>query len=158
MSCTEINISNYCMSVGSGIRSCTCKNTWPVNFLKILLLYSGCEIPRGLKYAISKYGNMCKRYMYLTTAATRPHRQAHWEGGRWGYFPGARTNRGPGAFVNANVVVICLYCITITIHFVLPKCIKLHHFQVFLKFFFLGENPQTPLHNKTKVFMQHNMT
>ena len=49
---------------------------------------------------------------------------------------------------------ICLYCITITINFVLPKCIKLHHFQVFLKFFSGGE----PLYNKTKVFMQHNMT
>ena len=27
VSCTEINISNYCMSVGGGIRSCTRKNT-----------------------------------------------------------------------------------------------------------------------------------
>ena len=33
--------------------------------LKNLLLYSGCEIPRGLKYAISKYGNMRKRYISL---------------------------------------------------------------------------------------------
>ena len=29
-------------------------------------------------------------------------------GGRWGYFPGARTNRGPRALVNVNVAVICL--------------------------------------------------
>ena len=55
MNCTEIDIFNYCMSVGDGIRS----------FLKILLLYSGCEVPRGLKYAISKYGNMRKRYISL---------------------------------------------------------------------------------------------
>ena len=45
-----------------------------------------------------------------------------------------------------------MYCITI--NFVLPKCIKLHHFQVFLKFFSGGE----PLYNKTKIFMQHNMS
>ena len=37
----------------------TCK------FFKNLLLYSGCKIPRGLKYAISKYGNMHKRYISL---------------------------------------------------------------------------------------------
>ena len=35
------------------------------NFLKNLLLYSGCEIPQGLKYAISKYGNIRKRYISL---------------------------------------------------------------------------------------------
>ena len=65
MSCTEINISNYCMSVGGGIRSCTRKKHVTCKFFKNLLLYSGCEIPRGLKYAISKYGNMRKRYISL---------------------------------------------------------------------------------------------
>ena len=41
----------------------------------------------------------------------------------------------------------------ITIHFVLPKCIKSHHFQVF----FWGSTPRPPFCHKTKAFMQHNM-
>ena len=49
-------------------------------------------------------------------------------GGRWGYFPGAWTNRGPGALVNANVDAC-------TASYYNPFCAtnmyKIPHFQVF---------------------------
>ena len=63
MSCTEIKLTFSIIAclwvVELDHTHMTCK------FLKNVLLYSGYEIPRGLKYAISKYGNMRKRYISL---------------------------------------------------------------------------------------------
>ena len=75
---------------------------------------------------------------------------------RGGYFPGARTNRGPRALVNANMVVICLYCKLLQSILCYQNAYNCTIFKYFFKFF-LGENPQTPLCNKTKAFMQHHM-
>ena len=57
------------------------------------------------RHVSGTYGNQALEMRY-SAAHPGPLR-----GGRWGYFPRAWTNRGPGALVNANVVVICIVCL-----------------------------------------------
>ena len=77
-------------------------------------------------------------------------------GGRWGYFSGARTNRGPGALVNANVDA-CTASYYRYNPFCATKMHKITPFSSIFKNFFWGSTPRPPLCHKTMAFMQHNM-
>ena len=75
-------------------------------------------------------------------------------GGRWGYFPGARINRGPRALVNANVDACTA---SYDNPFYATKMHKITSFSSVFKIFFAGGVSPDP-HFVTKLRLSCNIT